>query len=523
MKTSALKHIRIIFSALVLLAFVLMFVDFRDLFPESKFKWLLYLQFVPSFIKYTLAGVAAATGFIVVLILTFLTGRTYCSFLCPLGILQDCNSRMGGSIKRRYRKYGYKKPYTITRYLILAVVAVIVFLGGTYLLNFLDPYSIFGRFMTYFAKPVVLLVNNFLANILSRFDIYSVYKVDIKFFDLAVYAVPVVFVLVVGILSFRYGRLYCNSICPVGTLLGLISKVSIVRIRFESDSKCTRCGRCAIACKSSCIDFLNRKIDLSRCVNCFNCLDACSSDGISYSPFFIKSGKKTVPDETVDQSRRKFIAGTTLLIVGLPALLKGQDMVAIEPKKSGVKEDRLYPVCPPGSVSIENFTSRCTACSLCITSCPTSVIQPSLGEYGISGMMQPRMNYEKGYCNYECTKCSQVCPTGAIMPLKPEAKKLTQIGKAVYIRENCYVYTERTACGACSEHCPTSAVSMVPFEDGLYIPKTHDNICIGCGACEFACPASPYKAIFVDGNPVHEVADKPNKSGAKSNSDDFPF
>jgi ferredoxin-type protein NapF len=523
MKTSALKHIRIIFSALLLLAFFLMFVDFRGLVPEKASRWLLYLQFVPSFIKYTFAGVATAVGFIIVIALTILTGRTYCSFLCPLGVLQDVNSRLGGRIKRRYRKYGYKKPYTITRYLILAVVSGVVLLGGTYVLNMLDPYSIFGRFMTYFAKPVVLSINNFAANILGRFDIYTIYKVDIKFFDLAVYAVPVVFVLLVGVLSIRYGRLYCNSVCPVGTLLGLISKISILRIRFEKDSTCTRCGRCAVACKSSCIDFLNRKIDLSRCVNCFNCIDACSSDGISYSPFFIKRKEKPEKEEPVDDSRRKFIAGTALLIAGLPTVLKGQDIVTTRVKDSGVREDRLYPVCPPGSVSIANFTSRCTACSLCISVCPTSVIQPSLDEYGISGIMQPRMNFEKGFCNYECTKCSQICPTGAIMPLKPEAKKLTQIGKAVYIRDNCYVYTERTACGACSEHCPTKAVSMIPFEDGLYIPETHDNICIGCGACEYACPATPYKAIFVDGNPVHEAAQKPETSEMKNESNDFPF
>jgi len=524
MKTSALKHIRIIFSALVLLVFVLMFVDFRDLFPEEHFRWLLKLQFVPSFIKYVIAGVAASTGFIVVLALTLLSGRTYCSFLCPLGILQDVNSRIGGKVKRRYRKYGYKKPYTITRYLILAIVIVVVFLGGTYLLNILDPYTIFGRFMTYFLKPVVLLLNNFTANILSRFDIYTVYKVDIKLFEWAVYAVPAVFVLLVGTLSFRYGRLYCNSICPVGTLLGLLSKISVLRIRFEKDTKCTRCGRCAVACKSSCIDFLNRKIDLSRCVSCFNCLDACSSGGITYSPFFIRPKEEKIPEETVvDESRRRFIVGTTLLVAGLPAILKGQDVVKKQVRESGVKEDRLYPVCPPGSVSIDNFTQRCTACSLCISVCPTSVIQPSLNQYGISGIMQPRMDYETGFCNYECNKCSEICPTGAIMPLALEAKKITQIGKAVYIRENCYVYTERTACGACSEHCPTKAVSMVPFEDGLYIPETHDNICIGCGACEYACPASPYKAIFVDGNQIHEVADKPEISAQKKNSDDFPF
>jgi ferredoxin len=519
MKSSALKHIRIIFSALLLSVFTLLFIDFRGIMPEKAFDWLLYLQFIPSFLKFAIAGVATATGFLVVLLLTILTGRTYCSFLCPLGSLQDVFSRFGGKVKRRYRKYGYKKPYTIIRYSILAVASGFMLLGGVYVLSILDPYSTFGRFTTYFGKPIVLALNNLLANLLGRFDIYTVYRVDIKAFELAVYAIPVVFLLLVGVLSFRYGRLYCNSICPVGTFLGLISKISVLRIRFEGDS-CNRCGRCAVACKSSCIDFLNKHVDVTRCVDCFNCLDACSQGGISYSPIFI-SPKKSI--EPTDNSRRQFIAGSALLLTSLPALVRAQDTPVRTAKDSTVKEDRLYPVCPPGSSGIENFTSKCTACSLCITICPTNVLQPSINEYGIAGIMQPRMNYHIGFCSYECTKCIEICPTGAIMPLILDAKKLTQIGKAVFIKENCIVYTEKTSCGACSEHCPTQAVTMVPFEDALAIPKVYDEICIGCGACEYSCPASPYKAIFVDGNPVHETAKKPEIKELKESNDDFPF
>jgi len=520
MKSSALKHIRIVFASLLLCAFILMFVDFRDLFPGKAIGPLLYLQFIPSFIKYVVAGVVTATGFIIIIVLTILTGRTYCSFLCPLGALQDVFSRIGGRFKRRYKKYGYKTPYTITRYFILALTTGIMIMGGTYVLAILDPYSTFGRFMTYFAKPLVLLGNNLFANILGHFDIYAVYKVDVKLFELAAYVAPVIFLLVVGVLSFRYGRLYCNSICPVGTFLGLLSKVSFLRVKFVDNDACTRCGRCAMSCKSSCIDFLNRSIDTSRCVNCFNCIDICNEGGIAYTTLFSKSKPKA---EETDNSRRKFVSGAALLLVSLPALARRQDEVVQVSKDSTIKEDRLYPVTPPGSVSIANFTSRCTACSLCVTACPTKVLQPSFTEYGITGMMQPRMDYKTGFCNYECTRCNEICPTGAIMPLKLEAKKLTQIGKAVFIKENCIVYDQKTDCGACSEHCPTKAVSMVPFEDYLVIPEVNDTICIGCGACEYACPATPYKAIFVDGNSVHEVSKKPEVIELKSNTDDFPF
>ncbi len=137
--------------------------------------------------------------------------------------------------------------------------------------------------------------------------------------------------------------------------------------------------------------------------------------------------------------------------------------------------------------------------------------------------MQPRMDFHSGFCNYDCTRCTDVCPTGAIMPLMPEAKRLTQIGKAVFIKDNCIVHTEKTACGACSEHCPTKACHMVPYEGRLLIPEVKDEICIGCGACEYACPTRPYRAIFVDGNPLHEAASKPESKELEAVPSDFPF
>ena len=519
MRSSALKHIRIVFSVIVLLVLAFLFIDFRGIVPSKLFGPLLYLQFIPSMLKFIIAGVVTSTGFIVVFGLTLLTGRTYCSFLCPLGILQDVISRIGGMFKRRFRKYGYKKPYTILRYFILILTAGILILGGVYVLSILDPYSTFGRFMTYFVKPVVLLLNNLLASILGKFDIYSVFKVDIKAFEPIAYAIPAAFLILIGFLAFRYGRLYCNTVCPVGTFLGLISKVSLFRIKFDED-KCNRCGRCAMACKSSCIDFLNKHIDVSRCVDCFNCIDTCNEKAIGYGLVKIRSSKPAVEP---DASRRNFITGSLILLASGTQILRAQDATPVPSKESTVKEDRLYPVSPPGSSGIAAFTERCTACNLCVNACPTSVLQPSVSEYGYAGIMQPRMDYHSGFCNYECTLCTEICPTGAIMPLMLEAKKLTQIGKAVFIKENCIVNTEKTNCGACSEHCPTKACYMVPFEGNLLIPEIKDDICIGCGACEHACPTKPFKAIFVDGNPVHEAAKKPEKKELEAAPADFPF
>jgi ferredoxin len=523
MRSSALSKIRVGFSLLGLILTACIFLDIRHLIPEKYINLILYFQFVPSANKFISVGSAVATGFIVVLILTILSGRTYCSFLCPLGILQDVFSRIGGKFKKRSRRYGFKRPHTVIRYSILAVALILTLSWGIYILMILDPYSIFGRIMTYFGKPVVMLANNLLAHIFGKFDIYTFVNAPVAGFVLSSYYIPVAFLLLVGVMSFTRGRLFCNTVCPVGTFLGLLSKVSFLRIKFD-DLKCTKCGRCAIACKSSCIDFLNKDVDYSRCVGCFNCLKSCPDKALEYGPV---SFRKTVIKEqdATDTGKRKTIVTAIILLAGIGSKLSGQNKIAPVPKKaSTVKEKRTSYISPPGSSSIANFTSNCTACSLCISVCPNNVLVPSYREYGLASVMQPYMNYHKGFCAYECVRCLEVCPTGALMPLKLEAKKLTQIGKAIFIKENCIVNTEKTACGACAEACPTKAVHMIPFEGRLVIPETKDEICIGCGHCENACPTTPYKAIFVNGNPVHQTAKKPvNTQTDLKKPEEFPF
>jgi ferredoxin len=343
----------------------------------------------------------------------------------------------------------------------------------------------------------------------------------LKGFPLLTYGSPLIFLFLVGGLSLAKGRLYCNMICPVGTLLGLFSKISVFRIKVD-ESACSRCGRCSVGCKSSCIDFLQHKIDVSRCVGCFNCIKMCPDKAISYGIVDLKPVKK---QEETDLSKRKFIAGSLLMIFGLPSLVRAQDKpVPVPTKPSTVRENKTSPVLPPGGISIPDFNEDCTACSLCISACPNGVLEPAFMQYGIQGMMQPVMNYHRSFCTYNCTRCTEVCPTYALQPLVLEAKKLVQIGKVTFIKDNCIVKTEKTACGACSEACPTKAVYMIPYEGNLVIPEINTDICIGCGHCEYACPTTPYKAIYVDGNPVHLIAKKPeNIESEITEPVEFPF
>jgi formate hydrogenlyase subunit 6/NADH:ubiquinone oxidoreductase subunit I len=168
--------------------------------------------------------------------------------------------------------------------------------------------------------------------------------------------------------------------------------------------------------------------------------------------------------------------------------------------------------------------------SLCERLPVSGPLVPSIFEFGLQGIMQPRMNFRAGHCNYDCTICMDICPSGAILPLPMEQKKLTQVGVTKFIKENCVVYTDNSDCGACSEHCPTKAVDMVPYPNPankkLKIPEMKADYCIGCGGSEHAGPTRPYKAIYVDGNPVHKLAKKPVVKKIEVNVDsneDFPF
>lgn len=519
MRSTLLRTTRIVFSSLILICFFLIFIDFRSLIPAGYQNVLLYLQFVPSVVKFLNLNSLVAGGFLMVVFLTLLTGRTYCSFFCPLGIGQDLFSRTGGRFRKKFRRFGFQKPFTVIRYSLLALTLFVSMTWGIFMLTLLDPFSIFGRFMTFFARPLVIVVNNGLAGILGKFDIYTLSIMSVKGYNIVTYIIPVAFFILVGTLSFTRGRLYCNMICPVGTFLGLLSKISLLRIRHD-ESSCTRCGRCAVRCKSHCIDFLNNNIDVSRCVNCFNCVTTCQDNAISYGIVKLKNR-----EHKTDESRRGAIAVMILLLTGMhPSLKASEKGVPVPKKKSTVRENKTFPVCPPGGISIATFTRDCTACSLCISACPNGVLQPAFREYGISGMMQPVMNYHKSFCTYNCVICTEICPTHALHPLTLEAKKLTQIGKVVFIKDNCIVKTEKTACGACSESCPTKAAHMVPYEGNLLIPEVNTDICIGCGHCEYACPTTPYKAIFIDGNPVHVAALKPeNEKSDMKIPEEFPF
>lgn len=543
MKFLFLKRTRVGLAVFFLVLLALLFIDFRKSFSKEFYQWAVSLQFLPSLLKTITVPGTIALGFAVVVLLTLLLGRVYCSVLCPLGIFQDVISWLSGKTKKK-KKYKYHRAWTIGRYTILAVVLLPLLFGSITLLTLLDPYSLFGRIATTLFKPVAVGANNVLAAGFAHADIYNwLYRYDLVALHPALLVVTTIFTVGIVLAAFYRGRLYCNTVCPVGTFLGFLSRFSLVKIALEKD-KCTKCGRCARVCKAECIDVKTQKIDYSRCIACYNCLTVCNDHAMAYQPSkkaaFVKpvslAPREEAPSKstTVDPSKRNFLVTG---LVGIAALygFKAPDSLPqpTEPKKiktpkpkgvSTIPEKKTSPVSPPGSRSVERFNKICTGCSLCVSACPTKVLQPAFMEYGLIGVMQPHMDYHKGLCEFDCTLCSEVCPTGAIVPLTLEAKHTLQIGQVHFDKRNCIVETEKTDCGACSEHCPTKAVHMVPYGK-LFIPEVDQKICVGCGACEYACPTTPYKAIFVDGNRVHQAAEKPKTEKAKSalKEGEFPF
>ncbi len=497
-----LKKIRLTLAAVLLALITFYFLDFAEVLPQ-RFHVLAQIQFVPALLSLSI-GILIA-----LLVLTLLFGRVYCSVICPMGIYQDVVAWFAKRLGKKKKKYSYSPAKNILRWVVLVVTIVAFFGSAAWVVALLDPYSAFGRMATNVLKPVYMMGNNVLESIFSRFNNYTFYQVDASVLDWGSFGVAMATLLVVGYLAYRHGRTWCNTICPVGTVLGFLSRFSLFKVRLDR-SKCNHCGLCATKCKAACIDSKESAIDYSRCVDCFNCLSVCKKDALVYAPYqkcpgteLNKVNASTVSDESVsDTSRRRFLTGVVTTAAASKVLAQvAEEPLALLSNQKAYK--REHPITPPGSVGREHFQKRCTSCHLCVSKCPSHVLKPAFAEYGMEGIMQPTVYYEKGFCNFNCTVCGEVCPTGAILPLTKEEKRLTQMGHVVFIEENCIPHTEGTSCGACSEHCPTQAVKMVPYRDGLTIPQVDTTICVGCGGCEFICPVRPYRAIYVEGNPVH--------------------
>ena len=506
-----LKKIRIILASIFFIGLTMLFLDFTGTL-HAWLGWMAKVQLLPAVLALNFAIVA------VLLLMTLLFGRVYCSVICPLGVMQDIISWIHGKTKKKNRfRFSWSPAKNWLRYTVLVLFVIGLALGAHSIAILIAPYSAYGRIAGNLFAPLYQLGNNLFAWIAERAGSYAFYSVDVWIRSISTFAIAAVTFAVVGVLAWKNGRTWCNTICPVGTALGFFSRFSVFAPVIDTD-KCRNCGLCGKQCKASCINMKEHQIDYSRCVACMDCIDTCNEGAIRYAlrygrkspvePGMTATGPEaTAGKEKADKGRRAFI--TSAVIAGTAVAAKAQEMKVdggLAAVSNAEKPERQTPLVPAGSISLKHFTDHCTACQLCVSVCPNQVLRPSAS---LMTLMQPEMSYERGYCRPECTKCTDICPAGAILPVSREEKSSIQIGHAVVNLANCVVNTDGVKCGNCARHCPAGAIRLVRKDpedpQSLMIPTVNEERCIGCGACENLCPARPFTAIHVEGHEVHRT------------------
>ena len=417
-----MKKIRYIRGSIALLAGILFVLAFAGQFYPLKIFDLQLVALVQRVVTdFSLTAVILLCG---LLLLTLFLGRIYCSTLCPLGLLQEGLMMLF----RRRGSYHADKPY---KYFIAAIVWGSLVGGTVWLMRLIDPYSLFGSA----AGGAV--------------------------FGLLILALLVVLV------WFR-GRLFCSDICPVGAVLGLLSRYAVNRIYIERNS-CVSCGACASKCPTGSIDYKSGTVNNETCIKCFRCFASCHKSALQY-------GAKKAEDVVFCPGRRKFLVGGAAALF----LLSVKGGISLG-KAVGAKIKQV--ILPPGAKNAEVFANRCLNCNLCVVSCPMKIIKKADGDYPAV-----HLDYEDAFCDYDCHKCSQVCPSGDIERLSLDEKRKTQIGLAVIDDAVC------VKCGLCVMKCPREAIRK---EEGEF-PQINADECIGCGTCQVVCPVKAVTIRAVD-------------------------
>ena len=503
MKTNTLRAIRITLAAIFFIGITLLFLDFTGAL-HAWLGWMAKIQFLPAALAMNAMVIAA------LILITVLFGRVYCSVICPLGIMQDIISWIHGKTKKKNRfRFRYSPERKWLRYGMLALFIAAFVLGIHSLAALLAPYSAYGRIASNLLAPLYQWGNNLLAEVAQRYDSYAFYEKEVWIKSMPTFITAAATFVIIFILAWKGGRTYCNTICPVGTILGFFSRRSIFVPVIDTE-KCRNCGLCGRRCKASCIDMKKHEIDYSRCVACMDCIDTCHEGAIKWKNRYVKAPEHQdtdnmkVHEDRHDTGRRAFL--TTAVLAGSSIAADAQKRKRKMPLvREKTRNERQTPVLPAGSLSLKNFADHCTACQLCVSVCPNNVLRPSTS---LMTMMQPEMSFEKGYCRPECNRCSQVCPAGAIRPVSIEEKSSIQTGHAVVNLDLCVVNTDDVDCGNCARHCPADAITMVRKNPddmlSVRIPAVNEQMCIGCGACENLCPARPIAAIHVEGHLIHK-------------------
>jgi MauM/NapG family ferredoxin protein len=448
-------------------------------------------------------GIGWAVG---LLILTLFLGRVFCGFICPLGTLNHVVAWWRPSLKgERMVRANQKGPSQKVKYALLFVFLITALLGLN-LSGLMDPITLLFRSIALAILPGMGLALRGVFDLLAHSDIKAlnllsygaevvvapVFGYDFKAYQTA-WFMGVLFLCILFLNRIR-PRFWCRTLCPLGALLGICSRFSLLKLR-KDDTKCTDCRRCLQRCQGAATPIPGQAWEPAECVACFNCFETCPEDALS---FRIRWSPRINPGP--DMGRRAVLGG---LLAGMSLPFLGR----LDGKMDKLSDARL--IRPPGSLPEKEFITLCQRCGLCMKVCPTNVINPTLGEAGMAGFWTPHLIMTQGYCEYTCTLCGSICPTGAIREItaKEKVQRPIRIGSAYVDRGRCLPWSGNAPCIVCEEHCPTSPKAIylrdaqVPGSSGkqlkVKLPYVDLKQCVGCGICETKCPVRGRPAIRV--------------------------
>lgn len=452
---------------------------------------------------------------LLILIPTMFVGRFFCGWICPLGSIHHFFSSRKSERKRGkalIESNRYKRWQATKYYLLVVCLAAAAF--GTGLVGWFDPFSFLVRSLGLSVLPATdyglraflsLLEHarySFVQDIGSGLHfLLGLLLLSFKqpYFRMGIW-LGLIFVFLVAF-NFRITRFWCRAICPLGALLGIVSRWSVFGL-VKNPEHCNDCNRCLLHCQGGDDPIGGVPWHQAECHLCMNCVDDCPEHGLRFEWC---PGQKTVG---ANLQRRKVLAGLAAGTVLIP-LARSTPGFAVQ------RNERLLR--PPGALDEGYFLSRCIRCGECMKVCPNNAVHPAFHEAGLEGLWTPILVPRIGYCETSCVLCSQVCPTGAIWEITPNekgwsddagrAEKPVRLGTAFYDRSRCLPWAMATECIVCEEWCPTSpkaiylrsaeVIDAAGNSKEVKQPYLDPSRCVGCGACEYACPVQDRPAVYV--------------------------
>jgi len=454
-----------------------------------------------------LSGYTLVKGFLWaagLLVLTLLLGRVFCGFICPFGTIHHAVGTFKPALKgSRMMQANRKTPSQKIKYFIL-ILLLVATVFGLNAAGLMDPIAFLFRSLSLAVLPGLGagLRSVFEAMAASDFKILNLasYGAEVLVSPVFGYSQPtyqtswfigILFLVILFVNRLR-PRFWCRTLCPLGALLGMFSRISILNLE-KNEQKCTECNLCLKHCQGAASPRPGQDWEAAECLMCFNCYNVCPEDALAFR-FTWRPERNHQPD-----------IGKRAVLTGLAAGISFPLLARLDGQIDKVSDPRL--IRPPGALPEVEFLELCQRCGLCMKVCPTNVINPTLAEAGLAGFWTPRLIMTHGYCEFTCTLCGSVCPTGAIREITAQEKieQPIKIGSAYIDRGRCLPWSGNAPCIVCQEVCPTSPKAIYLQENVVAAPDKKSlkvqlpfvdlKRCVGCGICENKCPVRGLPAI----------------------------